>query len=312
MEDNVSQPSGSKQVENLNQKKDKVDKIKKGKKKGYEWSHDETMQLIDLWQNEFCLFDTKRAEYRDKNKRFNALKRIENELNEQGIKATMDEITAKLHSLRVYYCATRSKAESFKRKSGSGTDEIPKVKWPFYEKLFFLSDNVTPRNTVSNLESSNEGMDIEEEFCDSPLSTYSAESLPVFKKAKRKLLNSGLTGCADQKLLETATSVLEDIHNQRKEHTSKLKISPQSEKTTDDLYCEMLAKQLKELSDGQDKEILKYQIQGMILRAKFQYNPTSGLLSETSTEPSFQRQPSQSTQSSFSDMLRSSDYYQMN
>ena len=69
------------------------------------------------------------------------------------------DISSQLHSLRVYFSATKIKVDQ--------AHEIPKVKWPFYEKLFFLSD-ITPRNTVSNLGQSSETIDTEDHSSKSP------------------------------------------------------------------------------------------------------------------------------------------------
>ena len=61
---------------------------------------------------------------------------------------SVDEISTKLNSLKVYYSATRAKHEAAKV-SGNGTDEIPAIKWLYYRLLAFISDSITPRKTLS-------------------------------------------------------------------------------------------------------------------------------------------------------------------
>ena len=100
----------------------KATTTKNKKLKTRQWSHDETMKLINLWGSENCLYNAQSDNYRDKNKRMNAITRIVNELAELDIIVHNDDVSAKLHSLRVYYSATRNKHEASKNKSGSGQD----------------------------------------------------------------------------------------------------------------------------------------------------------------------------------------------
>lgn len=195
----------------------------------------------------------------------NAVNRIVNELRDNGVLVSPEDVMGKMHSLRVYYGSTRSKAEASKKKSGSGRDDVIKVKWHFYDKLFFLNDNLTPRTTVSNLQT--EVNDFDEDSCGSPSSCYSTENLPISKKSKRKRSNAYIESSGDNNLIETATDVLRDIRDKNRE---KVSLAVSSEKTADDLFCEMLAKQFKELTNVQTKEVLKYEIQGMLLRSKFE------------------------------------------
>ena len=80
----------------------KATATKNKKLKTRQWSHDETMKLIDLWGSEDCLYNAQSENYRDKNKRMNAINRIVNELAELEIIVNNDDVSAKLYSLRVY------------------------------------------------------------------------------------------------------------------------------------------------------------------------------------------------------------------
>ena len=62
----------------------------------------------------------------------------------------------------------------------SGTDEVIKLRWPYYEKLSFLNDYLQPCQTFSNL-------GIEDLDPSSPASIASLENAPVPRQAKRKM-----------------------------------------------------------------------------------------------------------------------------
>ena len=61
-----------------------------------------------------------------------------------------EEISSKMHSLRVYFSAQRNKLV-LRKCRGAGTEDVHKVNWPFYEPLTFLNDNLVSRSTRSNM-----------------------------------------------------------------------------------------------------------------------------------------------------------------
>ena len=156
------------------------------------------MQLIPLWGGEECLFRVSCAEYKDKGKILNALERIREKMEEEDLHCpTIIDIQTKIHSLKVYYCATRNKHDSSK-KSGSGTDDIVHIKWPYYHLLSFLSDSITSRKTVSNLNYSGLGSSLYE------------DETPPSKKSKRKIQNRMEieTPLEERELLNTACDLM--------------------------------------------------------------------------------------------------------
>ena len=54
-------------------------------------------------------------------------------------------------SLKSYYCQLKQSYKAAKTKSGSGTSDVKKPVWPFYDSLYFLDDNVSPRDTICNI-----------------------------------------------------------------------------------------------------------------------------------------------------------------
>ena len=113
------------------------------------WSSEEIEMLIRLWAERPVLYNSSLPEYMDKTKRQLALREI-------GIQMALEEniISKKMSSLRTYYANLRSNYLASKR-SGSGSMQVRKPSWPFYDSLEFLNDNYVPRRTKSNMPSSN-------------------------------------------------------------------------------------------------------------------------------------------------------------
>lgn len=61
---------------------------------------------------------------------------------------TVDEVQKKVKSLRTQYGRERQKTG--KRKNGDGLSDVYTSKWPHFEKLRFLDDYVTAKQSVSN------------------------------------------------------------------------------------------------------------------------------------------------------------------
>ena len=60
------------------------------------------------------------------------------------------EVKSKVTNLRAYYFKELAKEKSSK-KSGAGSCEVFKSKWPHFNSLKFLRDAITPRETLDNL-----------------------------------------------------------------------------------------------------------------------------------------------------------------
>ena len=76
--------------------------------------------------------------YLSKDKKSAAVKQTAEQLetNEKNV-------SKKRARLRSYYCQLRSQYKSTKTKSSSGTADIKKPTWPFFDSLKFLDDNLT-------------------------------------------------------------------------------------------------------------------------------------------------------------------------
>ena len=86
----------------------------------------------------------------DKDCPINALNRIAEALKGHGMDFSAEEISSKMHGLRVYFSSQRNKLISSER-SGAGTENVHKVNWPFYEPLMLLNDNLVSRAAKYNM-----------------------------------------------------------------------------------------------------------------------------------------------------------------
>lgn len=106
------------------------------------WNREKTLILIEMVEARECLWNVQLEDYRNKIKRQNAIEDIAN-----AMKMTHEDIRQKIHRLRSQYTNERSKMK--KKKSGSGSAELYKTKWEYFQALDFMfqhssvgSDNV--------------------------------------------------------------------------------------------------------------------------------------------------------------------------
>ena len=95
------------------------------------WTTEEIEALITLWEGNL-----------NKDKKSTSVKQIAEQLetNEENFRK-------KMASLKSHYCQLRSQHQSAKTKSGSGTTDIEKPTWSFFDFLKFLDDNLTAKVT---------------------------------------------------------------------------------------------------------------------------------------------------------------------
>ena len=178
-----------------------------------------------------------------------------------------------MNGLRTYYNVQKRKVESSEN-SGTGTDTVHKPKWQFFETLEFLRDNVTPRRTYSNID---EG--------DELLSTNYSSGRSHGKKSAEGPSLSG-----SDSFLATATNALNNIATARA--TPPPPAPPSSLKTMDEHFGETAGKLMSEIPDGINKDMLRLNIQKMIVEVKhnIQHENAAGLHYTTSPPPqSFNR-----------------------
>ena len=164
-----------------------------------------------------------------------------------------DQVLNKMTSLRSYFCAQRNK-EQTSRTSGAGTSEVFKSSWKFMRYLEFLKDSVVLRKSSSNLgiQSKNEIMGLDN----------SNNSISIALSASTK---------TSKKARENALEATNNVMNARLKSLSK----PQEEtkpsyiKTADESFCNMLANILKDIPEGESKDILKLNMHKAVLDVKY-------------------------------------------
>lgn len=109
----------------------------------------ETARFLELYEMERILYDPNLENYRDRDLRDGAAKRISDTLKISGFGPK--EVITKFKNLRSSYCQELKKIADSER-SGSGTDDIykPKVVW-FEQMNRFIRPFVQQRPITSNL-----------------------------------------------------------------------------------------------------------------------------------------------------------------
>ena len=98
-----------------------------------EWTNDKVVNLIDLYRNRPVLWDCRLKEYKDRNKRMDALLEIAFSFGvEKG------EIERKIKNL-VCHFSRELKREREVSKSGAGSDDVYKSKWFCYNSKYAVS-----------------------------------------------------------------------------------------------------------------------------------------------------------------------------
>lgn len=115
------------------------------------WSNNQISMLIELFHKHSILWDASNKDYKDKFKKNDAWADIAAELH-----VSQKEVETKMHILRSQFSREKKKIKTSKR-TGSGSEEVIKSKWQWYEPLQFLLSGATTSGTsdtmgiVSNL-----------------------------------------------------------------------------------------------------------------------------------------------------------------
>ena len=193
-----------------------------------------------MWQQEECLYNTQNKDYHNSTKRNSALERISVEIH-----VPVKELSKKMVGLRSYYGQLKQKVNSSK-KSGAGTDEIFQPQWPFYDDMYsFLKDFVTQRPTESILEK---------------VSRAGVQSQKAYAKKQSAIVEDDDIQLRRQVMVK-ALHKLDDLNGNQENSAHK--------ESPDDLFGKLIGQSIAEIPDGYKKEVLKVQIQHIILQTKF-------------------------------------------
>ncbi|KAG5678911.1 hypothetical protein PVAND_008535 [Polypedilum vanderplanki] len=111
----------------------------------YNWTRQETKDLITLYEINECLWNKNLREYKDRDERISSIQSISDEM-----KISIEEINKKIHNLRNQY-----RFELNKMKKNIPGKPRYVTKWPYYKNLSFLENIVSVRG--SNQQNSTNG-----------------------------------------------------------------------------------------------------------------------------------------------------------
>lgn len=106
-----------------------------------EWTNDAVLKLISLYEQRPVLWNQLLAEYRDKNKRHDALQEIAVHFGVEKI-----EIEKKLRYILSHF--SRELKKEKEKRSGNWAADVYKSKWFAMKALLFLKDRNTPRDVI--------------------------------------------------------------------------------------------------------------------------------------------------------------------
>ena len=112
------------------------------------WSKAETCELIQLYREAPCLWNTRLVDYKNKNRRAIELEKIHNLLHAKNINHTLKAIRNKIQTIRNQY-RKENNAKTASLKSGAGSADVYEPKLWFYSLMDFLKDDIISETTSS-------------------------------------------------------------------------------------------------------------------------------------------------------------------
>ncbi|XP_066924631.1 uncharacterized protein [Clytia hemisphaerica] len=221
-----------------------------------DWSDEEVMVLINLWQTHESLYNTSHELYYNRDIRQITIDSVTAKLGENGITATSKQVNKKLTDLRTYYGAQRRMVEGSKDGTGKGTATLYVSPWKFFDSLHFLRDSFTPRQTTSNAPKDLVGSSGSTSAVN--ISAYnennapSAKSLKLMKDAETKNLHQ---------VMANATNLLGQLA-QPKEKPAQV------QKDQDDYFCDLIRSMIGTVPETDLKSNMRLEIQQVILNYK--------------------------------------------
>ena len=140
--------------------------LKMAREMAVSWIDERIEQLITLFEDRPCLYNTKIRTYFSRDVRKKASEEIAVAMGLPGkevhvhvcmmytlilftfFACIVDEVQKKLKCIHAQYTRERQKVK--KRKSGDGADNVYSSKWVHFQHLTFLDDFITPKTSVSN------------------------------------------------------------------------------------------------------------------------------------------------------------------
>lgn len=252
----------------------------------HEWNDKATEALIDLWSTKEELYNKQHPQFYAKESKDRAVEEIKNALNERGFNVTESNILSKFQSLRTYFCTQRTKFASAKKSNSNtrygGMDE-GESKWRFYKNLMFLDDNMKQRDSTQRKQS-----EYKSEY-DNGFALRSMVSIeqPCFRDydptsefllRESAEMNGGMhsNNAMDSPPLASVVSDPTRLIDQSNSSSTTATTPSMSDvslllktKHEDFLFGELVGNMIHQLPPGQHKDVIKLEIQQLIIKAKY-------------------------------------------
>ena len=233
-----------------------------------EWNDEASEALIHLWQSKEELYNRQHPYFYVKEAKEKAIEAIRLSLEKMGFKISANQIFSKFQSLRTYFCSQRTKIASA-RKNGIFDEEYLESKWRFYKSLQFLDDNMKQRETYATRPKFND-------------SSYPYDGLGTPGNFSRSMVvNEHLQDSCKYDYRDDKYDYQEEKELQRSGSGSNtppsrsiIKIEPRTDynelvRDEDQSFGDLVASMMRQIRCGQQKDLLKLEIQQLIIKAKY-------------------------------------------
>lgn len=173
-------------------------------------------------------------------------------------KYTVEEINTKIKHIRSYYAKELAKVRK-STKSGAGTDDVYKSKWSHFESLdVFLHCQITPRQSLSNMDSQTEEQDEDQTDDRETVETGDNQNSGTSKLKKQKTGPSAV--------MAEAVSVLSQLKNNMGQRTPRTDVP--NEEDEDSVFRKYLVNELRKIKNPSVKNAVRLKLQTVIFDAQ--------------------------------------------
>lgn len=241
----------------------------------HEWSDRATEALIELWSKKEELYNKQHPLFYVKDSKDRAVEEIRDNLSEQGYDVTSENILSKFQSLRTYFCTQRTKASSARRSGVNYSGDDGECKWRFYKSLVFLDDNMKPRDSHRKMDLINAEYGVPPSFT-TPNDRMTLRHCDNFYSPSTEFIKHDPenNGCQSSNghnkhhidsSFEDAPKNTQDGGNGYANENS----IPTVDKHEDFIFGELVGNMIHQLPSGKHKDMIKLEIQQLIIKAKY-------------------------------------------
>ncbi|RVE50964.1 hypothetical protein evm_004373 [Chilo suppressalis] len=149
------------------------------------WTNDVLLEFLNLYENEPVLWDSSSPQHKNKIDVHSAWLRIKTKFQDGNVSISV--LKKKKENLMSTYRKLNGKIKK-SMKTRSGSEEIYKPEWPFYNVMAKFMDGIyKPRNTKTTIIISDESED--EDECNEPKQNSESSEEDIFFKLQKKERN---------------------------------------------------------------------------------------------------------------------------